>query len=142
MKNSTIERRDIPKNCPHCGEELLYLTGDKVYGKKYAHLFLYACSDFPHCHTFVGTHKGSMIPLGVPANKRLRKRRVVTHELFDRLWKGRKNSRKLRTRAYLWLQKFLDVDKEHAHIAMLDMGQCNKVISFLKGKDRGSKTWK
>jgi len=139
---SLLERRAIPKTCPHCQNELVYMTGDKVYGKKRSHIFLYACEDFPRCHTFVGTHKGSMIPLGIPANKKLRKRRAVAHELFDRLWKGRKNSRKLRVRAYSWLQNFLSVDKEHAHIAMMDTGQCNKVISFLRGEAQGSKTWK
>ena len=49
--------------------------------------------------------------------------------IIDTLWRGEK---KLRGKAYELMRELMWLDKEHAHIGMLDVEQCKQLIEKLK----------
>ena len=118
---------NIPTICPNCGALVTLENSSIVYnGKDYG--WIYLCNNFPNCNTFVGTHKGTIIPLGTLANKELRELRKECHRLFDLLWKSKSISR---NDAYKWLRRTMKLSEEDAHIAMFNEDQCTALIKVL-----------
>lgn len=74
--------------CVECKQdvEAEAITGKEAYPhrKDLYNLKFYKC---PKCNNFVGTHKGTNIPLGCIPNKELKQRRMQIHSIMDRLWK-------------------------------------------------------
>lgn len=119
--------------CPYDGASVVFVENDVVYaGRKFGSGFVYVCSNFPRCDSFVGCHgpkadeRQRWKPLGTLANKELRQARKSVHHLIDPYWK---NPNMLsRPAVYRILRRILDVPQEQAHIAMLDLDQCRKVL--------------
>lgn len=113
--------------CPTCGKYARLSTRAEV-GRGPKHLkdeAIYVCEDYPQCDTYVGCHRGTREPLGTMADRDLRYRRVKAHKAFDWAWTSKRLSR---TEAYELLADVLGVTKDEAHIGMLDLEQCQKVI--------------
>lgn len=53
--------------------------------------------------------------------------KVCAHEVFDRIWKSRRMTRR---QAYLWLRDLLGLKTEAAHIKYLNFDQCMEVIRW------------
>ena len=87
--------------------------------------FVFVCEDFPACDTYVGCHPGTREPLGTMADRKLRLKRVKAHKAFDWAWESK---RLTRTEAYELLADVLGVSRDDAHIGMLDLEDCQKVI--------------
>jgi len=65
--------------------------------------------------------------MGSLANGVLRKKRILAHQEFDRLWKG--NSPVFtRKQAYNWLGDKLGGHLRHIHIGSMGEGWCDRVV--------------
>lgn len=117
--------------CPHCGEEAVLKDSSFIYGKSYGNVWV--CFNYPQCNSFVGCHGYTAKPLGTLANSDLRNKRKETHSLFDQLWKG-KNRQMHRGQAYKWMAEIMNLSSTEAHIGMMNINQCKKLIQFCKQK--------
>lgn len=75
--------------CPECGAKMI-LRNSK-YGK------FYGCSTYPTCKATHGAHPNGK-PLGFPANKKLKKLRILAHEELDKCFYNK-------AVMYKWLKK-------------------------------------
>ena len=107
--------------CPYCNVKTNYVDSKVVYGKTCGGK-RYLC---PICGAHVGTHKGTAVPLGTPANEELQKLRKLAHARFDKLWRERIMTR---TEAYRWIAKEMNIPEAEAHIGMFDRHQCLVMI--------------
>lgn len=110
------------KECPYCGQPTEYKDSACIYGKSYG--MIYICEP---CDAYCGVHKGTNKSLGKVANYELREARKLAHKVFDRLWKEGSLKRK---EAYYLLQEKLDLRADLAHIGMMNLEQCQKVINI------------
>ena len=118
--------------CNTCGGNVVFGSNKTVYGKVYGNGYLYMCSNFPKCNSYVGAHN-TREPLGTTADKRTRIARNKAHEAFDALWTGIKDGKEKRmTRKYLYsaLANRLGVQKDKCHIGMFNTQQCGLVVEF------------
>lgn len=90
---------------------------------------LYVCKNYPACDAYVRVHKGTTVPMGVPANWKLRKLRNEAHHYFDQLYK---RGYMTKQDAYYWLADILCVPFSEAHIGYLGEYYCQKVIEESK----------
>ncbi len=111
--------------CPYCGAETELKDSSAVYRKSYGNIWI--CKNYPECDSYVGCHKGTNIPLGVPANKELRTLRHTCHLEFDDIWKFGKISR---NKAYRILGKEMNIPEPH--IGEFTKEQCEELLYLLK----------
>lgn len=109
----------IPVKCPDC-DGVMALRPSR-FG------VFYGCLRYPACKGAHGAHPDGR-PLGVPASRDTKVRRMAAHERFDSLWKCGDMTR---TEAYSWMQKAMQMTKDQAHIANFTMGQCEKLIEHV-----------
>jgi ssDNA-binding Zn-finger/Zn-ribbon topoisomerase 1 len=103
--------------CPDCGAPM------KLRGSKYG--LFYGCTTYPACKAAHGAHPDGR-PLGKPATKFVKGKRIQAHEAFDKLWEGTRMKRK---DAYRWMQEAMGMTKEEAHIGNYDAEQCERLIA-------------
>lgn len=103
-----------------------------VHKEKALEEYLYVCSGYPQCDSYVGVHAGTKIPRGILADRNLRKKRTQAHRLFDAIWQNGILSRK---DAYRWMQDTFCLSSEQAHIGQFSdyrcdclMAECRKVL--------------
>jgi len=110
--------------CRYCSKSAELVTGKTLYPtrKDLFTLNFWVCY---RCDARVGTHPGTITPLGHLADAELRRWRAKAHLFFDPVWK---NSRWSRGRAYTWLAKELGITKHRCHIANFDAARCEKVV--------------
>lgn len=117
--------------CRYCNADVICVSTLEFYGRDYgAHV--YKCTG---CEAYVGTHKGTQIPLGTLATKELRNLRKQAHAVFDPVWK---DGHMLRYSAYRRLSEFMGTSRKDTHIAMFNEDQCRRLITgfrkFVFGK--------
>ncbi len=119
-----MAKRDSVK-CPYCGKRAEMVAGSKIYPdvKSLWNRLYYLCEP---CEAYVGTHIGSVVPLGTLANKELRIARVQAHSAIDPLWKSK---RMTRSGVYGWLAAEMQVCM--CHIGLFDVAQCKQVIAIV-----------
>ena len=113
----------------HCGALAAKRPASVVHGDKAQGEYLYICSRYPMCDSYVGTHKKSLKPLGTLAGRELRAKRVETHKYFNQLWES---GIMKKWQAYKWLAGKFGLNHEQAHIAMFSEYMCNEVIAECK----------
>ena len=112
--------------CPYCGAQALLREGSFLFEDAYVK-YLYVCVRYPECDSYVAAHDSSKKPMGSLANGTLRKKRILAHHEFDRLWKG--NSPVFtRKQAYNWLSDRLGGHLRHIHIGSIGEGWCDLVV--------------
>lgn len=116
--------------CLYCGEQAKLVKGSYIYPhrKDLAYLNFYSCKgtdEKPHDHAYVGTHKGTTVPLGRLADSTLRDAKQRAHRVFDRIWR---EGHMKRGEAYHWLSKVMKLHKNVTHIGMFTENQCEQVI--------------
>lgn len=113
-------------HCPYCGARAVLKKASEVYGEDTAKGYLFVCSRYPECDSYVGVHETTKEPLGTLAGPELRRKRIQAHRAFDQIWKsGILSSRQA---AYRWLGEKFCLNKDHAHIAMFSDYQCGRLI--------------
>jgi len=111
--------------CPYCNSIGELRDSSYVYGGDDTNVLIYVCKNFPGCDSY-----GSK----TLANKELRELRRYCHELFDSYWKSNGLPRSL---GYKILSSKLGIKKRNCHIALFDVGLCNKLINIFKRRDDG-----
>lgn len=116
--------------CPDCGAEMVLreTTGFRCAGGQVRKFF--GCSRWPEC---LAIHRATDegLPLGIPANRETRVARHRAHRVFDAAWQAREM---VRSDAYLWLSHITGIPDPH--MAMLDLGQCEAVITAVTEAER------
>lgn len=115
--------------CPYCKGRAALVSGLAVYPHRpdLARLKFYVCGP---CDARVGTHRGTVAPLGPPANAALRTARSRAHAAFDPLWRYHKRGdSKRRDKAYAWLALQLGLTKDECYIRMMNYAQCALVVA-------------
>jgi len=113
-----------PKICRYCGGKIIKSNSRVLYGK--GNETIYLCT---MCNAYVGCYKGTDKPMGKVANTVLRLKRQETHQIFDVFWKKRNWTR---SAAYRWLARSLQLTEENAHIGMMEMDDCERVIRLCR----------
>lgn len=124
--------------CCECKKEVEseLVKGNMVYPHRQdlKDLLFYQC---PSCKKFVGTHKGTTIPLGVIPNEEIKKIRIKIHSIIDPLWKGKQKSR---TQIYNYISSKLGYQYHTANIRSLEEGaKILKIVKELEDDGRNSK---
>lgn len=109
----------------HCGKPAILKPASEVYQDTNATGYVYVCSDYPKCDSYVGVHPGTKIPMGTLADPVLRHKRILAHKYFDQIWKCGIMSR---NQAYYWLADTLCLTLDQAHIALFGEYLCDQVI--------------
>lgn len=99
--------------CPYCKGEAELMDSIAVYRKSYGPI--YACLP---CDAYVGCHKGTEKPLGIPAKPNLRQQRKIAHGIIDTYWRTKMFTRK---RVYEAVKEAMDIPWEQNHVAMWDI---------------------
>lgn len=115
-----------PPICTYCEKEAVLRSSKCIYGSDYGPIWY--CL---HCGAFVGCHRGTEKPLGLPAKGALRKLRKQTHVAFDLLWKPYRGVAFMsRSKAYSWLAEELGIGKDQCHIGMFMEERCRKALDL------------
>ena len=113
--------------CPYCGATAVLQKGSFVYGDRSKEEYLYVCSNYPRCDSYVGVHTGTKIPKGILANPELRNKRIKTHKVFDLLWKRGLMTKK---EAYRWMEYAMGLPKDSGHIANFSDYRCDELVQI------------
>src|ERR1035437_6701611 len=111
-----------PLPCPECGAPLLLKQGQ--------HGSFFGCSQFRFtgCSGTHSAHQQTGQPMGTPATADVKAARTRAHREFDQLWM---TGRMTRSKAYVWLQKVLQLTKRDAHLAKMDLAQCERLMKAI-----------
>lgn len=116
-----------PIYCCGCKEEVVaeLIKGKEVYPhrKDLYDLYFWRC---PNCKNFVGTHKGTIRPLGCIATKELKQYRMGLHDILDPIWKSGKVKR---AKLYKQISKYLGYEYHTANTKSKE--EVDKVKEFL-----------
>ena len=115
--------------CPYCNARAVRRPARDIIGSaaRDYDAYLWVCSRYPACNSYVSAHKKSGLPMGVLADPSLRRKRIQAHRAFNQLWQQGPFTKQ---QAYRWLQGALGLDEEQAHIAQFSHCMCDKVISL------------
>lgn len=122
-RKTTSNRK--PMRCPYCGNAMILRPASYVYADGDDSRQVYVCNHYPQCNTYVGTHPGTRIPLGTPANGDLRNLRIRAHRKFDQIWQTGIMSR---DQAYRWFADYFCLKLKDAHIGLCSEYQCTELI--------------
>lgn len=125
QKKKKKRQQNNRMRCPYCGGTLILRSADGIYYDNRNNTMLYVCSHYPQCDTYVRTHPGTTIPVGTPANRKLRTLRSNAHRSFDQLYHSGLMSKQ---DAYIWLAELLQVPLSQAHIGYLGEYYCAMVM--------------
>lgn len=118
-----------PKICNLCGGKVVYTSNAAVYGREYGSGRCYLCKV---CGAYVGTHKPRRTEaLGILANEQMRQAKMICHEAFDVLWKGKKKEQKKRSAAYRLLSEKLGIPLEECHFGYFNMEMLHKAYKVV-----------
>ena len=132
MTATKQKMKHLGVKCPYCGRQAILRDASYVYKEHALDKYLYVCSGYPECDSYVGVHASTLHPKGSLANGDLRHKRIETHRLFDAIWKNGILSRK---EAYRWMQDKFSLTSRQAHIGQFSdyrcdclMYECRKVL--------------
>lgn len=128
-----------PKFCNLCGAPVEYVSNEKVYGKKYGSGYCYLCTK---CGAYVGTHKNKpRQTFGILADERMRKGKMMCHEIFDSFWKGKKRAHSKRDRLYAYLAEDLGIPNDCSHFGYFDITLLRQAYKILKIWQKNGIDW-
>lgn len=118
-------------NCPYCGAPAVCRPASTVYGSsvKTKGSYLYLCSNWPACDSYVAAHKQDRRPMGTLANGRLRHQRILAHCALEDFRRSRHMEK---WAAYVWLQGKLGLSAEQTHIGQFSEKRCGQVITLCR----------
>ena len=113
--------------CPYCKRPGVLRPAAYVYGDNNLdpEKYLYVCSGYPSCDSYIGAHKKSMRPMGTMADSNLRNKRIEAHRALDAIWK---NGYMTKHSTYIWLQNRLNLREKDTHIGKFSYYLCEQTI--------------
>ena len=133
-KSGQPERRPCavdthPTTCNLCGGQVIYTSNERVYGRKYGSGY---CYQWTCCWAYVGTHEPRpREALGLLADSRMRKGKIMCHALFDALWRGKPKARRKRDALYEWLAGQMGLPLADCHFGYFDLQQLRQAYRLL-----------
>lgn len=119
-----------PTRCNICGGHVVFTSNATIYGKEYGSGKCYLCQS---CGAYTGTHRPRpREALGLLADEPMRKGKVLCHDLFDAMWKGKRKARKKRKDLYAWLADRMGIPVEECHFGYFDIHQLRRAYFILK----------
>lgn len=119
-----------PTRCNICGGHVVFTSNAAIYGKEYGSGKCYLCQS---CGAYTGTHRPRpKEALGLLADESMRKGKVMCHDLFDAMWKGKPKARKKRKDLYAWLADRMGIPVEECHFGYFDIHQLRRAYLILK----------
>lgn len=117
--------------CPYCGAPAVCVPASRLFGADVRRKgdYLYLCTQWPVCDSYVAAHRHSRQPMGTLANAPLRRKRMLAHAALDTL---RRSQGMEKWAVYLWLQCKLGLDASQAHIGMFNETMCERVIALCR----------
>lgn len=115
--------------CPYCGAIAVKRKAEDIYedvSEESAAKEFWVCSRYPTCDAYVTSGRDGK-PLGMLANKELRRLRIAAHQCFDEIYK---NKILTRHQAYGLLADRFGIPQRYAHIASFDTYRCNETIKM------------
>lgn len=116
--------------CPYCGSKAILRNSSYVHGSNsLKDEYLYVCSHYPECNSYVSVNKKTLEPKGILANGDLRHKRIEAHKLINiilDLHIMKKNQ------IYKYLQAKFSLNKTQTHIAKFTDYMCEQTINELK----------
>ena len=79
--------------CPYCGGKVNLVPSKVIYHNGKVKEKMWVCENYPKCDAYVGCHPGTEIPLGRPANKKLRNLKMEAVWNFSTFKKSKNDSR-------------------------------------------------
>lgn len=131
-------RKKAPESpaCPYCGAEaVLHERSTHLYGETRNHGPVWQCEP---CKAWVHCHPKSTRPLGTLADADTRRARNRAHAAFDPLWKYETYPEYERANAYAWLRQQLGIPEAECHIAMMDVPQCERVVTLCRNRRKAA----
>ena len=126
----TINSIKYPKICNICGGKVVYCSNAEIYGVEYGSGKCYLCTK---CGAYVGTHKPRpKEALGLLADEQMRKGKMICHDLFDSLWKGKPKASKKRKDLYEWLSKKMNLPIELTHFGYMSLEQLREAYIYIR----------
>lgn len=120
-----------PKTCNLCGGVVDYISNAEVYGREFGSGRCYLCRS---CGAYVGTHKPRpREALGLLADEKMRKGKMMCHALLDPMWKGKPKAHKKRNDLYRWLAGEMGILLEDCHFGYFDIHQLRQAYQILLG---------
>lgn len=120
-----------PTTCNICGGPVIYASNSRIYGREYGSGFCYLCEC---CGAYVGTHKPRpKEALGLLADERMRRGKMMCHSLFDAMWRGKPKPHKTRNKLYAWLAKQMGISISDCHFGYFDIDQLKEAYRILDG---------
>ena len=120
-----IERKIF---CVECNKKVKasLVTGKEIYPHRLDlyDTYYYKC---PNCGNYVGTHKGTITPLGCIPSERLRRKRIQVHNMMDHLWKNKLISRNT---LYKLIRDELGYNYHNGTTTSIE--ECDKALSVVK----------
>jgi ssDNA-binding Zn-finger/Zn-ribbon topoisomerase 1 len=104
--------------CGECGADMVLRQSPKYPAP------FWGCTQFPECRGTHGAHPDGR-PLGIPANRETKDKRIEAHKHFDPIWEQKLMTRK---EAYRRLAKEMGVAE--VHIGESDIETCEKIIQI------------
>lgn len=114
---------DIPDTCNVCGSEHVRIAHHlEIYGKAYGHWPWAVLCD--KCHSYVGLHKGTDIPMGTLAEADTRAARGTAKKLFIRFVQERDEW--TWNNAYATLAYEMQLSRDECHFGRFTVAQANE----------------
>lgn len=120
----------------HCGARAMLRPASVVYDDNAKKEYLYICSRYPACDSYVGVHKKSLKPLGTLADKKLRIKRIQAHRAFNHIWES---GLMKKWQAYKWMAAKFGLNTQQAHIAKFSEYMCDELIALCKKNFQNAK---
>lgn len=118
-----------PKICNICGGHVVFTSNATIYGKEYGSGKCYLCLG---CGAYTGTHRPRpREALGLLADEPMRKGKVMCHDLFDAMWKGKPKAQKKRKDLYAWLANKMGISIEECHFGYFNIEQLRQAYRVL-----------
>ncbi len=127
MKNNA---KNYQIRCPYCNSPAVLRPASAVHGiKAQPHSYLYVCSRYPACDSYVSAHQRDKRPMGTLADSHLRRKRIQAHNALEQL---RKAKHMEKWAVYVWLQARLGLDESSAHIGLFSAPMCDRLVSVCR----------
>ena len=120
----------------HCGAHAYLRPAAVVHGDGAKAEYLFVCSKYPACDSYVGVHQKTREPMGTLAGKELRGKRIEAHKVFNRLWESGLMEK---WQAYKWMGAKFGLNRQQAHIAKFSEYMCDELIAVCESALRNNR---
>lgn len=115
------------KVCQYCGEKVVITVNAEMYGRNYGEWpWIYLCRS---CHSYVGMHPYTGIPLGILADRETREVRKKCKKKFMELYKFNGLTR---SEAYEILARTMNIETKDCHFGMFTPEYCERAYTAVE----------